>query len=131
MTRFLSEEWLTELEEIGSKLPKGNLSLVIQYEISGTEQGKLRFSLVIKDSQIKEILTGKNKNADCGVSTTSTEAFKILSGKKKVIEAFMQGDLKVEGDYQRYLIDFESVRKSEQWKEMCTSLEKSAGLIEG
>ena len=115
MTRFLSEEWLTELEEIGSKLPKGNLSLVIQYEISGTEQGKLRFSLVIKDSQIKEILTGKNKNADCGVSTTSTEAFKIFSGEKKVIEAFMQGDLKVEGDHQRYLIDFESVRKSEQW----------------
>ena len=131
MTRFLSEEWLTELEEIGSKLPKGNLSLVIQYEISGTEQGKLRFSLVIKDSQIKEILTGKNKNADCGVSTTSTEAFKILSGEKKVIEAFMQGDLKVEGDHQRYLIDFESVRKSEQWKEMCISLEKSARLIEG
>ncbi len=131
MTRFLSEEWLTELGEIGSKLPKGKFSLIIQYEISGTEQGKLRFSLVIKDSQVKEILTGKNKNADCGVSTTFAEAFKILSGKKKVIEAFMQGDLKVEGDHQRYLIDFESVRKSEQWKEMCRSLEKSAGLIEG
>ena len=130
MTRFLSEEWLTELEEAGSKLPEGKFSITIQYEISGTDQGKLRFSVVIKDSRIKEISNGKNTNADCGVSTTLSEAFKILSGEKKIIEAFMQGDLKVEGDHQRYLIDFESVRKSEHWKEMCRSLEKSAGLRE-
>ncbi|HJM99504.1 MAG TPA: hypothetical protein QF850_04545, partial [Acidimicrobiales bacterium] len=64
MTRFLSEEWLTELEEAGSKLPEGKFSITIQYEISGTDQGKLRFSVVIKDSRIKEISNGKNTNAD-------------------------------------------------------------------
>jgi len=126
MIEFLSEEWFEEFAEAGSKLPVGNVSMIIQYEISGVEQGKLRFHMVIENSQINEISIGKHKSADCGVSTTISEAFKIFSGEKKVIEAFMQGDLKVDGDHRRYLLDFESVRNSEHWLDMCSQMVSAA-----
>ncbi|HJM29417.1 MAG: SCP2 sterol-binding domain-containing protein [Acidimicrobiales bacterium] len=122
MSEFLSEEWLRELEDSGSELPKGEISIISQYEISGTGQGKIHFYTVIENGQFTEVAVGKHKDADCGISTNAAEAFKILSGEKKVMEAFMQGDLKVKGDYKRYLLEFDSIRKSGPWKEMCKSM---------
>ena len=125
MSVFLSDEWFKKLENSAPELVSNEFSIISQYEISGTEQGKIRFFIVIESGQIKEVSKGKHQNADCVVTVKSSEGLKILSGEKSILGAFMQGDLKVEGNYRKYLLEMQKLRISEPWKEMCRSLSSS------
>ncbi|MEE2683351.1 MAG: SCP2 sterol-binding domain-containing protein [Actinomycetota bacterium] len=122
MSEFLSDEWLTELQEKGSQLPETGVSALCQYEISGTSQGKVRFYVQINHGRITNVAEGKHQDSDCVITTSAKVALQILSGERDSIEAFMQGDLKVEGNYQHYLLGLNSLRKSVPWNKMRRSL---------
>ena len=77
MSVFLSDEWFKKLENSAPELVSNEFSIISQYEISGTEQGKIRFFIVIESGQIKEVSKGKHQNADCVVTVKSSEGLKI------------------------------------------------------
>ena len=123
MADFLSDEWIESLRTLGSELPKvSGASISCQHEISGTPDGKIRFYTVWEEGVLADADTGKLDNPDCVILAKYEHVRDLLSGETKVEVAFMQGDLKVEGDYRKFLIDLHDWRQSAPYKKLCQDL---------
>ena len=102
MADFLSDQWVEELKNLGSKLPKvQGASISCQYEISGTPEGKIRYYIVWKEGSVSEASKGKLDNPECRFTAKYDDIREIFFGRISTEEAFMRGDLKVEGDYKK------------------------------
>lgn len=116
---FLSEAWIGALADKGADLPKvGGVDLVVQHEISGAPEGKVRFFVEWRDGQIVEAAIGKHGDPHITVQAKAAEALKILRGETNPDVAYMQGRLKVDGSYRRLLIDLREWRASEPYRAM-------------
>jgi putative sterol carrier protein len=122
MTKFLSEEWVNAFQEYGSGLPAMNFSIICQYEISGAPQGKVRYFVIFKDGKTTKAELGKSESPDCLVSTTHDEAISILHQRSTVAGSFMKGTLKIEGEYEKYLLGMNKVRSTNEWANMLLAL---------
>lgn len=114
---FLSEEWMAELAAQGAKLPKvDGIDMVIQHEIAGAPGGKVRFYTVYKDGQLTEAAIGKSGDATIQVRAKAAEALKLLNGEMSSDVGFMQGRLKVDGNYRQLMVDYRDYRSSKPYR---------------
>ena len=126
MADFLSDQWVGELKNLGSKLPKvQGASISCQYEISGTPEGKIRYYIVWKEGSVSEASKGKLDNPECRFTAKYDDIREIFFGRISTEEAFMRGDLKVEGDYKKFLVDLHDWRHSPNYRKLWEDLEPS------
>ena len=113
---FLGQGWVAALAEKGAALPKADgVDLVVQHEVSGAPDGKVRFFIEYRDGQIKDAALGKHPAPDILIEAKAPEVIKILRGETSSDVAYMQGRLKVDGDYKRFLIDLRDWRASQAY----------------
>lgn len=126
MADFLSDEWVEALKNLGSKLSKiQGVSVSCQYEISGTPDGKIRYYIVWEDGKVSDVSKGKMDHPECRFTAKYEDAKEILAGKVSAEEAFMRGDLKIEGDYKKFLVDLHDWRQSLEYRQLWKDLESS------
>ena len=126
MADFLSDEWVESLRILGSALPEVcGASISCPHEISGTPDGKIRFYIVWEDGVLADADKGKLDNPDCVILAKYEHARDLFNGGNKVEAAFMQGDLKVEGNYRKFLIDLHGWRQSAPYKKLWEDLGSS------
>ena len=82
MADFLSDQWVEELKNLGSKLPKvQGASISCQYEISGTPEGKIRYYIVWKEGSVSEASKGKLDNPECRFTAKYDDIREIFFGR--------------------------------------------------
>lgn len=114
---FLSEDWVAELAAKGADLPaEAEASMVIQHEIAGAPDGKVRFYVVWDQGRIAEAAIGKHAEPDMMVQAKAPEALRILTGDMTPDVGYMQGRLKVDGEYRKLLIDLRGWRASDAYQ---------------
>ena len=112
MRNLYTEEWLKTLKQLGSELPSMDLTVTCQYEISGAPQGKVRYYIDIQKGKITDAELGKHPSPNCSISTTYKEVSSILQQEKSVEASFMQGNFKIDGEYEKYLLTMRSIRST-------------------
>jgi putative sterol carrier protein len=104
MVKYLSDEWL---EQAAAALESADVpddaEMVIQYEVSGGGNGKVRYVLVVRDGAAT-IVPGKQADAPVTFTLDYDTAVAVVTGEVSAQVAFMQGRMKLAGDV-RVLID--------------------------
>jgi len=98
-----SQEWVDALVSKGGRSTVEALRLL--YVVSDTEEGKVAFHLDFADGMAAGT-AGKlprGEKADVTVTAKESALVKLWSGERSRDAAFMAGDLKIEGAYQRWL----------------------------
>ena len=124
MKDLFTEDWLNSLKELGSELPPIDLTITCQYEISGAPQGKVRYYIEIENGKVTDAELGKHPSPTCSITTTYKEALSILQQEKSIVACFMQGNLKVDGEYEKYLLAMSAIRSTKEWQHMLEVLIK-------
>jgi putative sterol carrier protein len=110
MAPFLSDPWLALVRDHGEGLPPtAGVSLVMQHVITGAPQGKVQVVVEVRDGKIVTAELAKRGDAECTVTWTYKDASAFVLGQLSIDEAFMRGDLKVEGDYTTFLLGLRPV----------------------
>ena len=122
MRNLFTEDWLKTLKQLGSELPSMDLTLTCQYEISGAPQGKVRYYIDIQKGKITDAELGKHPSPNCSISTTYKEVSSILQQEKSVEASFMQGNFKIDGEYEKYLLSMNAIRSTMGWQNMQQAL---------
>tara|TARA_B000000437_G_scaffold114406_1_gene83100 strand:- start:255 stop:632 length:378 start_codon:yes stop_codon:yes gene_type:complete len=122
MRNLFTEEWLKSLKQLGSELPSMDLTVTCQYEISGAPQGKVRYYIDIQKGKITDAELGKHPSPNCSISTTYKEVSSILQQEKSVEASFMQGNFKIDGEYEKYLLTMNAIRSTKEWQNMQQAL---------
>ena len=122
MRNLFTEEWLKTLKQLGSELPSMDLTVTCQYEISGAPQGKVRYYIDIQKGKITDAELGKHPSPNCSISTTYKEVSSILQQEKSVEASFMQGNFKIDGEYEKYLLIMNAIRSTKEWQNMQQAL---------
>jgi len=122
MRNLFTEEWLKTLKQLGSELPSMDLTVTCQYEISGAPQGKVRYYIDIQKGKITDAELGKHHSPNCSISTTYKEVSSILQQEKSVEASFMQGNFKIDGEYEKYLLTMNAIRSTKEWQNMQQAL---------
>ena len=122
MRNLFTEEWLKTLKQLGSELPSMDLTVTCQYEISGAPQGKVRYYIDIRKGKITDAELGKHPSPNCSISTTYKEVSSILQQEKSVEASFMQGNFKIDGEYEKYLLTMNAIRSTKEWQNMQQAL---------
>ena len=122
MRNLFTEEWLKTLKQLGSELPSMDLTVTCQYEISGAPQGKVRYYIDIQKGKITDAELGKHPSPNCSISTTYKEVSSILQQEKSVEASFMQGNFKIDGEYEKYLLTMNAIRATKEWDNMQQAL---------
>ena len=120
---FLSEGWVAALAERGAALPEvPGADLVLQHEIAGAPDGKVRFHLEWRNGQLATAAIGKHAEPDVMVQAKAPDALRVLRGELSPDVAFMQGRLKIDGAYRTLLIDLREWRLSEPYRELWNAM---------
>ena len=122
MIDLFTEDWLNLLKKLGSELPAIDLTITCQYEISGAPQGKVRYYIEIENGKVTGAELGKHPSPNCSVSTTYKEVLSILQQEKSVTASFMQGNFKIDGEYEKYLLAMNAIRATKEWQNMQQAL---------
>ena len=102
--QFLSEEWLAALTAAATGLPTAaGCSVSVRLEIPGAPYGKGSLSVRLEDGQLAEVALGRPVAEDCVVSCPYDDALAICEGRLDPAVAYMRGDLKLDGAYERVL----------------------------
>lgn len=119
---FLSAGWLEEVLELGKKLPKSaGVNLKIDFEINKTPKNheaagkKIRCFAEITDGQLKKLEGGTAKGADVSVRCEYKDILKAAGGELDIEAAYMQGAIKLDGDYTLVLFGLRDFFSSKHW----------------
>jgi predicted lipid carrier protein YhbT len=100
MTAFLTDEWFAAVQAHAAALPEvPGASLTMQHVVSGSPAGKVQCVVDVRDGRVVEVRAGKRADAGCTITWTYDDARALLQGEDDLDVAFMQGRLKVDGDY--------------------------------
>ena len=89
----------------------------------GNSRRKIRYYIVWKNGKVSEVSKGKMDHPECRFTAKYEDAKEILFGKVSSEEAFMRGDLKIEGDYKKFLVDLHDWRHSLEYRKLWEDLE--------
>ncbi|MEE9417753.1 MAG: SCP2 sterol-binding domain-containing protein [Acidimicrobiales bacterium] len=117
MPQYLSEQWIDLYASLGAQLPERvGLDIITQFIVEKTPNGNVRYFDVVRDGRVVEAALGKNKAADVTITWRYEFALKMLAGELGPSVAFMQGRIKVEGDYVRWLNEWVDVLNSNEYE---------------
>jgi putative sterol carrier protein len=114
LTGFLSDEWFGLVQSCAASLPEiPGASLTMQHLVSGSPAGKVQCVVDVRDGRVVEARSGKQADAACTVTWTYEDAVALLRGELNPDVAFMQGRLKVDGDYVGLMLRLRPMFESE------------------
>lgn len=131
---FLSDRWFAAVLEAAQDLPgMEGMSAAVNFELQGGKPsadepvskqrpGKQHCHAVLRDGRLEELAAGKAADSDCAVSCKLSEALAIVRGEDDAEVAYMQGRLKLEGDYGLLLFALRDLYAQPQWKEFMTQV---------
>ena len=117
MTRF-DETWCEQFNQtLGQGSALASNAMRILFVVTDTDEGKLAF-VVSGDSDGAVVTAGKlprGEKADITITAKEAVLNALWAGERSRDEAFMAGDLKVEGDYPRWLDHVIATFEAEPW----------------
>lgn len=115
MSARYGQEWVDELVGGGGGSTAEALRLL--YVVSDTVEGKVAFHLDFADGAVAGT-AGKlprGEKADVTVTAKESALVELWSGERSRDAAFMAGDLKIEGAYQRWLDELVPMFSDGDW----------------
>ena len=104
MARYLSQEWLDRHRELAAGQPEWpGVSARLQYVVTGTPDGDVRYHTVVRDGRLVEAALGDIADPDVTFTQGYEVNLQILRGDLDANAAFMQGRVKVAGDMGKVL----------------------------
>ena len=99
MARFLTDEWLDELQELGAgPAPFGDVSGRVQMVVTGGPDKDVKYVLVLDGGRVAEARAGTATDADLTLTVEYANAVAMQQGELDPSVAFMQGRSKAAGD---------------------------------
>lgn len=103
--RFLSDEYLTELESLASvnqpAIPHVNVRL--QFHATGTPEGTVDYHLLIEKGVIVKAGRGRIEHSDLAIAATYCDLVDFQSGDLHAATAFVTGQFAVAGNKAKLL----------------------------
>ncbi|MGE4566155.1 MAG: SCP2 sterol-binding domain-containing protein [Acidimicrobiales bacterium] len=123
MASFLSEPWVQELGPTLNDLPEQQeVTGSIRFAVTSTPHGKVQFRLMIVDGQVKEVIPGREGEADVIATFKYPDAVAWFQGQLDTDYAYMMGLVKFEGDYSAFVYRLRPVWASEAWAQALAGL---------
>jgi predicted lipid carrier protein YhbT len=102
MARFLSPEWLGELDDAarraqGDQLPPGEVRLVVGQRVRRAPDDEVAYALRLEHGTVR-VVPGPAEDADVTLVQDLDTATAVAQGRLSAQAAFMTGRLRVEGD---------------------------------
>jgi predicted lipid carrier protein YhbT len=97
MAKYLSQEWLDRLVELGSGLPAAGVTARVQHVVPGSPDGEVRYVVSLREGRVVEATLGGDDDADVSYTTPYPSAVKLLTGEADANAEFMAGRAKVTG----------------------------------
>lgn len=120
MTRY-EQPWVDELVGLAAGASETEHEPCrLLWIVTDTEAGKAAFHLDLEKGRPIAGTAGKpprGQTADITVTAKESVAMTIWSGSESRDEAFMTGDVKVEGTYERWLDELVPVFQASPWSE--------------
>ncbi|MEM7142593.1 MAG: SCP2 sterol-binding domain-containing protein [Actinomycetota bacterium] len=108
---IFDDDWLAAAAEaLGALDELPGASAIIDYVIAGAPDGKVTVGVTLADGRVAAMAIGKSKDPDLVISLKYDDALAILTGELSSDAGFMSGALKVEGAYERWLLEFRPIR---------------------
>jgi putative sterol carrier protein len=120
MTRY-SQDWVDALAAAGADTAADSTeALRLLYVVTDTEDGKVAFHLDFENGRCVSATAGKLPRGEkATVTVTAKEAvlMELWAGGRRRDAAFMSGDLKIEGAYERWLDELTPRFETSPWLE--------------
>ena len=108
---IFGDEWLAAAASALSDLPAiEGASLVIDYVVAGSPAGKTTIGVTVEDGRVAQMRSGKSAAPDVVISLGYEAALRILRGEMSSDAGYMNGALKVEGAYERWMLELRPAR---------------------
>ena len=108
---IFDDEWLAAATSALSDLPAiGGASLVIDYVVAGGPAGKTTIGVTVENGRVAQMRSGKSAAPDVVISLGYEAALRILRGEMSSDAGYMNGALKVEGAYERWMLELRPAR---------------------
>ncbi|MDW3180343.1 MAG: SCP2 sterol-binding domain-containing protein [Acidimicrobiia bacterium] len=118
MARY-DQEWCDALASlVGPDALTDDSGMRLLYVVSDTEEGKVAFNLDLSGGAVAAATAGKlprGEKADVTVTAKEAVLLELWRGKRSRDAAFMRGDLKIEGAYQRWLDELVPLFQVDPW----------------
>ncbi|WP_410567506.1 SCP2 sterol-binding domain-containing protein [Amycolatopsis sp. cmx-4-61] len=103
--RFLSEEYLAEMETLASanQKPIPHVNVRVQFRVTDTPESTVGFSLVIERGTIVKVSRGWIEDSDLTITATYRDLVDFQSGELHAATAFVTGQFAVTGDKAKLL----------------------------
>jgi len=99
MAKYLTQEWLDLQKELAQAFPeRPGATARMQYLVTGTPEGDVRYFTVVENGKIVENTLGDDPQTEFTLSQTYDDWVRILNGELDANAAFMQGRIKVVGN---------------------------------
>ena len=119
MSEF-EQTWCDALRERAAPANVPGLDLVALFVVTDTAEGKRAFHMELAEGAPAQITTGRmprRHKADVTVTVKEAVLRSLWAGDVSLDAAFMAGDIKVEGAYERWLDELVPLFESEPWKD--------------
>lgn len=124
--RYLSDEWFAAVAALGAELPEiDGLDAVVDIEVAGSPDGKVRYHEVWNSGRLVEVASGKAEATDVQFVFKYPDAVAHVRGDIADDVAFMQGRFKIDGAYERWLYGFRPVVGSDAYRAFRRSVAQS------
>lgn len=108
---MFDEEWIAAATTALSDLPEvEGASAVIDYVVASSPAGKATIGVTVENGRVTSMQMGKSIDPDLVISLKYDAAVKILGGEMSSDAGFMNGALKVEGAYERWMLELRPIR---------------------
>lgn len=115
--RYLTDGWYAAVAAAGADLPAHDgLDAVIDVEVAGSPDGKVRYHEMWRDGRLVEVGSGKAEASDVQFVFKYPDAVNLVSGAVVDDVAFMQGRFKIDGAYGTWLFGFRPVVASSEYR---------------
>jgi len=117
MSRY-GQEWCDALGAAAQSATAEGVDLTLLYVVTDTNDGKVAFNLELASGAPAQVVEGKlprGTKPDITVTIKEAVLASLWAGDRTRDEAFMAGDIKVEGAYNRWLDEIVPLFQSEPW----------------
>ena len=118
MTNY-EQPWCDALAAQADGAAAEGVDLVVLYVVTDTEDGKVAFHAELTSGKPAQITAGRmprGHKADVTVTVKEPILRSLWVGEVSRDSAFMAGDIKIEGAYQRWLDELVPLFESDPWK---------------
>ena len=118
MARY-DQTWCDALASaVGDSAINDSAALRLLYVITDTEEGKVAFNMDLAGGGVQSCTAGKlarGEKADVTVTVKEPVIADLWAGSRTRDAAFMSGDIKIEGAYERWLDELVPLFQAEPW----------------